>query len=961
MAAMLVAASLQTHAQGLVYDQQSANSPVLLLNNNSADGLNIQSHSLTQAFIPTLSAIRFVQFEFWDIPNNGTNGATVSVNLWTGSPNINSATLLGSTAPLYMPNGFVNDGLDFAGVGTFFFSMLISLIPGQTYYLQPVVLSGDNPWDIIALNFNTYLGGGLYFGGVQSEDTNLWFREGIVSVPEPSTFVLIAISSLLMFGFKLRSKLFVLILACMLFSIAVLSVHATGDSVVQATLGEAGLTLVDAAALPDNGTFWVMTVDSDGELIESPYPALPPDLLTLPIYSVTNDIYMVDDSGGQLAPASAGRLSSAQATSIARTQALTMASLIDEIQLDGSDGTNQPFELDYALRVYGSNDLWLSIYSVTNGISHIIIHPPWNVNVSTSSWNLFYTTNISTPFSNWWWILTTDLGQTNLIVPNATDAHGFYALGLVNTNGRPEAGGDTEPPLCPNTSRSIVLQPVNSSYTYTILTHPTNGVLSGTAPYLTYTPNPCFQNGQDSFVFKLNDGTNDSAPTTVSFFIEPDNLYANAVSFQACRVTPANFTLDGGNCSGTPSYELLTLPAHGILSGTLPNLTYTPTNSAFTGTDSFNYAAYDSCGIATNGVTITVGDMSLYPNSQTAMVGTNQSTAIPLIMSDYGDACTDDPSYYTYTITSSPTNGTLSGAGANPVYTPNLNYEGVDSFQYTANDGVWPANPSAPYILYVVAGPTLFSECDPFSTAVALDWSLDSKVQQMINQNGLYISDYIIYRATNSGGSYTAIATNYGVNQTSYLDGTAASGLTNYYVVTFQNHDSGIGLTNESPRSNPIAVKGGQNPNNLISANAFWDTVTNYPNQNNVTRLQAPFSSEYPGQYETLYPLPNSYWPVGTTWSNHIALYIPTNSLNLSLVQYSIAIDNEYKLYLNNSTNYIDMTNHDGPAVWSSFKSFNSVSPGNLHYGTNNIGIVIKDDGLKNYFSMVVTTNTCGQ
>ena len=143
-----------------------------------------------------------------------------------------------------------------------------------------------------------------------------------------------------------------------------------------------------------------MTVDSDGELIESPYPALPPDLLTLPIYSVTNDIYMVDDTDGQLVSASAGRMSSAQASSIARTQALTMASLIDEIQLDGSDGTNQPLELDYALRVYGSNDLWLSIYSVTNGISHIIIHPPWNVNVSTSSWNLFYTTNISTPFSN---------------------------------------------------------------------------------------------------------------------------------------------------------------------------------------------------------------------------------------------------------------------------------------------------------------------------------------------------------------------------------------------------------------------------------------------------------------------------------------------------------------------------------------------------------------------------------
>ncbi len=418
---MLVAASLQTHAQGLVYDQQTTNPPSFL-----GDYFNVQADTpLMQSFVPALSAIGFTQLQFWDMANNGTNGATVYVNLWTGSPNPSLATLLGSTTPVYMPNGF---GASSAGVTIFYFSTLIALTAGETYYLEPIVLSGDNPWAIKVNNdfpSEDYYPDGVLYSKGQSEGIDLWFREGVVSVPEPSTLTLFGLSSFLVFAFKRRYKWVVVLLFC----VSVLSVYATGDSVVQTTLGEAGLTLVEATDLPDSGTFWVMTVDSDGGLIESPYPALPPDLLTLPIYSVTNDIYMVDDTGGQLAPASA-RMSSAQATSIARTQSLTMASLIDEIQLDGSDGTNQTFELDYALRVYGSNDLWLSIYSVTNGISHIIIHPPWNINVSTDSWNLFYTTNIATAFSNWWWVLTTDVGQTNLAVANAADTKGFHALGL---------------------------------------------------------------------------------------------------------------------------------------------------------------------------------------------------------------------------------------------------------------------------------------------------------------------------------------------------------------------------------------------------------------------------------------------------------------------------------------------------------------------------------------------------
>jgi hypothetical protein len=156
MAALVIAASLQIKSQGLTFDQQSATSP-LSFQSPGADFFNLQEDSpLTQSFMPTLSTIGFVQFEFLDTPNNGNNGATVYVNLWTGSPYINLGTLLGSTASVYMPNGF-GYGAGAAGIGVtnFYFSTPIALTAGHTYYFQPVVLSGDDPWGIMVLT-NTY-------------------------------------------------------------------------------------------------------------------------------------------------------------------------------------------------------------------------------------------------------------------------------------------------------------------------------------------------------------------------------------------------------------------------------------------------------------------------------------------------------------------------------------------------------------------------------------------------------------------------------------------------------------------------------------------------------------------------------------------------------------------------------------------------------------------------------------
>lgn len=62
----------------------------------------------------------------------------------------------------------------------------------------------------------------------------------------------------------------------------------------------------------------------------------------------------------------------------------------------------------------------------------------------------------------------------------------------------------------------LLIKPI----TYSVVTQPQHGTLSGTAPDLTYTPEAGYI-GTDSFTFKLSDGIADSTPATVSIVINP--------------------------------------------------------------------------------------------------------------------------------------------------------------------------------------------------------------------------------------------------------------------------------------------------------------------------------------------------------------------------------------------------------------------------------------------------------
>jgi hypothetical protein len=192
---LFLATALQLHGQGYVYDQQSDSTP----ENINYDSFVINRLMLMQAFVPTLSSIDFVQLEISDYPDSSTSGATLSVALYSGSPQY--PTSIGGTERVDLPANFHNDGIAYSGVATFYFETPITLTPGQTYYIDPVEITGDHVWSV-AVTENTYPNGKLYAGGAPiTPTTDLWFREGIETVPEPSDLALWAMGGVLMVRF----------------------------------------------------------------------------------------------------------------------------------------------------------------------------------------------------------------------------------------------------------------------------------------------------------------------------------------------------------------------------------------------------------------------------------------------------------------------------------------------------------------------------------------------------------------------------------------------------------------------------------------------------------------------------------------------------------------------------------------------------------------------------------------
>lgn len=77
--------------------------------------------------------------------------------------------------------------------------------------------------------------------------------------------------------------------------------------------------------------------------------------------------------------------------------------------------------------------------------------------------------------------------------------------------------------------------PNATTLTYSIVVPPAHGQLSGSAPDLTYTPDPCYS-GVDSFSFKVNDGQADSNIATVRITVAPSSVSVTSLDVNSTSV-----------------------------------------------------------------------------------------------------------------------------------------------------------------------------------------------------------------------------------------------------------------------------------------------------------------------------------------------------------------------------------------------------------------------------------------
>jgi Tol biopolymer transport system component len=222
--------------------------------------------------------------------------------------------------------------------------------------------------------------------------------------------------------------------------------------------------------------------------------------------------------------------------------------------------------------------------------------------------------------------------------------------------------------------------------TFQLATAPSHGTVVIAGSSATYTPAENYH-GPDSFAFRAVDGVTASAPATVEITVAPvnDAPVAAAIARTFDEDASTAVALAGSDVDGDAlSFAVVTGPEHGTLSGTPPQLTYTPAAN-YNGPDSFTYTASDAgTTSAAATVTLTVRPVNDLPTASDLAVSTDEDAQVAIALQG-NDIDGEQPSFVIVTL---PADGTLSGNDANRTYTPSLNANGTRTITFRACDAV---------------------------------------------------------------------------------------------------------------------------------------------------------------------------------------------------------------------------------------------------------------------------------
>lgn len=229
-----------------------------------------------------------------------------------------------------------------------------------------------------------------------------------------------------------------------------------------------------------------------------------------------------------------------------------------------------------------------------------------------------------------------------------------------------------------------------ASLRYSIVETAQHGTAVIRPGHVVYTPAAGFS-GNDRITYRVTDQmTGRSAVATVSITVssvngapvaEDQRLSTPEDTAVAITLVGTDPDLDGS----IVAYTVTSQPAHGTLTGVGQTVVYTPEND-FVGVDSFTFTVTDNEGAASalGTVTIDVGGVNDNPFAFDQTVTTAEDTPVEIELQ-----AADTDGFATiegYIITQRPTHGTVRGIGPDVVYTPDLNFVGVDTFKFKAQD-----------------------------------------------------------------------------------------------------------------------------------------------------------------------------------------------------------------------------------------------------------------------------------
>lgn len=317
-----------------------------------------------------------------------------------------------------------------------------------------------------------------------------------------------------------------------------------------------------------------------------------------------------------------------------------------------------------------------------------------------------------------------------------------FTITLTPVNDAPVAydGNTTEEEDVPVDVYLIASDVDGDALTYTIVDEPENGTVTLLGSVATYTPNLDFF-GTDTFTFKVNDGSLDSNTATITITVtpvpDPPKVVAPGPQLEYEIIAGEILTVEAPGL-----LENIEDPDGGITTFTIISVAWSANgwttlrqdgsfdhepNAGFTGSDTLVYVVEDSDGNRSEPITV---NFTVLPNAApVATVGTlNATEDTP----EQGQVSGTDDHYLstelTYAVFSQPANGSVvMNADGSYTYTPDPDFFGTDTFQFTANDGVQDSAPAT--VTITVAGtqdaPYLMGDADDYTvlTNVQLDVS----------------------------------------------------------------------------------------------------------------------------------------------------------------------------------------------------------------------------------------------